>query len=121
MSCERSALDRIEPQGTTLLPRERAPGDGLWPVLGAGWRKHSSAKPLHGFGGAGVLELVDDFNGDTYRAIYTVRLQSAVYVLHAFQKKSKQGSETPQREIELIRSRLRDAELLEQQRQGPKE
>jgi hypothetical protein len=55
-------------------------------------------------------KLIDDFDGDTYRAIYTVRLESAVYVLHAFKKKSKQGSKTPQRDIDLIKRRLKDAE-----------
>jgi Phage-related protein len=68
-----------------------------------------SAKPLKGLG-TGTVELTDDFEGDTYRAVYTVRFQEAVYVLHAFKKKSKRGSETPKRDIELIRRRLRDAE-----------
>ena len=70
-----------------------------------------AAKALRGFGGRAVLELVDDFDGDTYRAVYTVKFAGVVYVLHAFQKKSKKGIATPQREIELIKSRLRDAEL----------
>ncbi len=73
-------------------------------------RKHLSAKPLRGFGGAGVLEVVDDFDGDTYRAVYTVRFVEAVYVLHMFQKKSKRRIATPQKEIELIRARLKLAE-----------
>ena len=68
-----------------------------------------SAKLLKGLG-SNVVELVEDFDKDTYRAIYTVRLATAVYVLHAFKKKSKQGSKTPQSDIELIRRRLRDAE-----------
>ena len=59
--------------------------------------KHSSAKPLQGFGGAGVLEIVEDHDGDTYRAVYTVRFAEVVYVLHTFQKKSKRGVKTPQR------------------------
>jgi phage-related protein len=70
----------------------------------------SHAKPLKGFAGAGVLEIVDDHDGDTYRAVYTVRLADAVYVLHAFQKKSKRGIATPKQEIELIRRRLRATE-----------
>ena len=53
--------------------------------------KHVAAKPLRGFKGAGVLEVVDDFDGDTFRAVYTVRFTDAVYVLHAFEKKSKKG------------------------------
>jgi phage-related protein len=75
-----------------------------------------SAKALKGFGGRGVLELVEDFDGDTYRAVYTVRFAGTVYVLHAFQKKSKAGIATPKREIELIKTRLRDAEADHQAR-----
>ena len=72
--------------------------------------KHPSVKPLKGFGGAGILELVEDHTGDTYRAVYTVRFAGRIYVLHAFQKKSKTGSATPRRETELIKFRLRRAE-----------
>ncbi len=70
----------------------------------------AAAKALKGFGGRGVLEVVDGFDGDTYRAVYTVKFAGVVYVLHAFQKKSKKGSATPQREIELIKARLKRAE-----------
>ena len=69
-----------------------------------------AAKPLKGFGGAGVLEIIERFDGDTYRAVYTVKFREVVYVLHCFQKKSKSGIKTPQQEIELIRRRLRAAE-----------
>ena len=72
--------------------------------------KHANAKPLRGFGGAGVLEIVEDHGGDTYRAVYTVRLAGRVYVLHACQKKSKTGIETPKAENNLIKSRLKRAE-----------
>ncbi|HNR29279.1 MAG TPA: type II toxin-antitoxin system RelE/ParE family toxin [Candidatus Hydrogenedentes bacterium] len=72
--------------------------------------KHAAAKPLKGFGGAGVLDIVEDFAGDTYRAAYTVRFQGAVYVLHVLQKKSKQGAATPQADMNLIRERLKLAE-----------
>ncbi len=68
-----------------------------------------SAKPLKGFG-SGVVELVENFDKDTYRAVYAVRFGEAVYVLHAFKKKSKQGIKTPQRDIELVKQRLKDAE-----------
>jgi len=61
---------------------------------------------LRGFGGAGVLEVVADDDGDTYRAVYTVRFAEVVYVLHCFQKKSKSGIATPKHEIELVKSRL---------------
>jgi len=72
--------------------------------------KHPAAKPLKGFGGAGVLEIVDDFDGETYRAVYTVKFANIVYVLHAFQKKSRKGIETPKAEIDLVRRRYKSAE-----------
>ncbi len=72
--------------------------------------EHPSAKALKGFGGRGVLEIVDDFNGDTYRAVYTVKFTGVIYVLHAFQKKSKTGIATPRRDIDLIKARLKRAE-----------
>jgi phage-related protein len=75
-----------------------------------------SAKALKGFGGRTILEVIDDFDGDTFRAVYTVRFADVVYVLHAFQKKSKKGITTPKREIDLIKSRLRDAEELHRTR-----
>jgi phage-related protein len=71
--------------------------------------KASYAKPLKGYRGAGVLEVVDDFGGDTFRVVYTVRFTGAVYALHAFKKKSRRGIATPQSEIELIGTRLRRA------------
>ena len=70
-----------------------------------------AAKVLKGFGGRAVLELVDDFDSNTYRAVYTVRFAGVMYVLHAFQKKAKKGIATPLQDIELVKSRLRDAEL----------
>lgn len=72
--------------------------------------KHKDAKPLRGFGGASVLEVVEDYDGDTYRAVYTVKFAGAVYVVHAFQKKSRRGSETPKPDMDLVRLRLRAAE-----------
>ncbi len=72
--------------------------------------KHPDAKPLKGFGGAGVLEVVENFDGDTYRAVYTVKFAGMIYVLHAFKKKSKKGSKTPQPDMKLIESRLKDAQ-----------
>jgi phage-related protein len=68
-----------------------------------------SAKMLKGIGN-GIVELVEDFDSDTYRAVYTVRFETAVYVLHCFKKKSKQGIKTPQSDIDLIKRRFRDAE-----------
>ncbi len=72
--------------------------------------KHKDAKPLRGFGGASVLEVVEDYDGDTYRAVYTVKFAGAIYVVHAFQKKSRRGSETPKPDMDLIKQRLKRAE-----------
>lgn len=72
-----------------------------------------SVKTLKGFGGGSVVEIAEDHDGDTYRCVYTVRLARAVYVLHAFKKKSKRGAETPKHDMDVIRSRLRDAEELD--------
>ncbi len=71
--------------------------------------KHDAAKPFKGLG-SGVLEIVDDYDGDTYRAMYTVRFEHFVYVLHVFQKKAKRGIATPRKEVDLIRQRLKEAE-----------
>lgn len=71
-----------------------------------------AAKPLRGFGGRSVVEIVSDYRGDTWRAVYTVRYADAIYVLHAFQKKSKRGAATPKMDIDLIRRRLADVERL---------
>jgi phage-related protein len=72
--------------------------------------KHPSAKPLKGFGGGGVVEVVEDAEGGTYRVMYTVKFRGAVFVLHAFQKKSKRGAATPLADMELVRTRLKLAE-----------
>ena len=73
-------------------------------------KNNEQAKPLKGFGGASVLEVVEDHMGDTYRAVYTVKIADKVYVLHCFQKKSTKGIETPKHEMDLIRERLRAAQ-----------
>ncbi len=72
-------------------------------------KKHLDAKPLKGFGGAGVLEVVDDFDGNAFRAIYTVKLAGVIYVLHAFQKKSKKGVKTSPADIDKVKVRLKHA------------
>lgn len=74
-----------------------------------------SAKPLRGFG-SGVVELIEDHDGDSFRAVYTVRFAEAVYVLHAFKKKAKRGIATPKSDIDLIKRRLKDAETDHTQR-----
>jgi phage-related protein len=87
-------------------------GYGLYPTQRG--VRHRRSKPLSGFGGAGVVEIVSDHRGDAFRTVYTVSFASTVHVLHAFQKKSKSGIATPQSDINLIHQRLRDAEKLEQ-------
>jgi phage-related protein len=75
-----------------------------------------AAKPLKGFGGARVMEIIDRYDTNTYRAVYTVQFGDVIYVLHAFQKKSKSGIATPHKDIELIRRRLAEAQRLNRQR-----
>jgi phage-related protein len=86
----------------------RTVGQALFDAQTGG--KHPDAKPLKGFHGTGVLEVVEDDDGSTYRAVYTVKFAGIVYVLHAFQKKSKRGSKTPAAEIEKVKARLKEAE-----------
>ena len=90
------------------------PGEVQKRIGGALWdaqigQKAFSSKPLKGFGGASVLEIVKDYDGETYRAVYTVRFALAVYVLHVFQKKSKHGMATPRADLDLIAHRLKQA------------
>jgi phage-related protein len=85
--------------------------------------KHKDVKVLTGFGSAGVLEVVEDDRGDTYRAVYTVKFAGWVYVLHCFQKKSKSGIKTPKEDLDLINTRLKAAKLdfeAWQTKQGPR-
>jgi phage-related protein len=77
--------------------------------------KAANARPLKGFGGAGVLEVIEDYRGDTYRAVYAVRFASAVYVLHCFQKKSRRGGQVPRLNRELMEKRLRAAAQIERE------
>ncbi len=77
-----------------------------------------SAKPLKGFGGGSVLEIIADHGDNTWRGVYTVRYSEVIYVLHAFQKKSKSGVATPKRDLDLIRQRLAEAERLHRERQN---
>ncbi len=77
--------------------------------------KYINSKPLKGFSGASTLEVVEDFSGDTYRAVYTVKFDNIVYVLHTFKKKSKIGIKTPKSDIDLIKQRLKEAEQIHKQ------
>ena len=72
--------------------------------------KHPAAKPLKGYSGAQILEVVEDYDGDTYRAVYTVRFAGVLYVLHCFQKKATRGIKTTHRDIEMIKTRLAQAQ-----------
>jgi phage-related protein len=91
------------------LPAEVVDVFGYALYLAQTGRKHAQAKPLQGFGSTGVLEVVEDRRGNTYRAVYTVRYAIRVFVLHVFQKKSKAGIATPKPDVELIRNRLKVA------------
>jgi phage-related protein len=82
--------------------------------------EHEDAKPLKGFGGRGVMEVVADDRSGTYREVYTVRFEEAIYVLHIFQKKSKKGIATSKQDIELIKQRLKWAEALHKEKYGKK-
>lgn len=82
-------------------------GFALW--LAQQGKQHPQSKPLKGFGSAGVLEVVEDFCGNTWRAVYTIKFREAVYVLHVFQKKSVSGKATPKPDIDLIYQRLKAA------------
>src|ERR671933_18782 len=109
-----SSLKPVEWVGSSLedlkdFPEEVQQVVGYALYLAQCGEKHPSAKPLKGFKGAGVLEVVEDFDGDTYRAVYAVKLAGVIYVLHAFQKKSNQGIATPKQDIELIETRLKRA------------
>jgi len=92
------------------LPDEVQDAFGYALHLAQAGKKHEHAKPLKGFGSAGVLEVVEDCRSSTYRAVYTVKLAGAVYVLHCFQKKSTQGIATPKPDMDVIRDRLKAAE-----------
>ena len=92
------------------LPENVVDGFGYALYLAQIGRKHDQARPMKGFGSAGVLEIVEDWEGSTYRAVYTVRFERAIYVLHVFQKKAKRGIATPKSDLDLIRHRLKVAE-----------
>ncbi len=98
-------------------PVQKGVGYALWfAQIGS---KHPHAKALRGFGSAGVVEIIEDWEGNAYRAVYTVKFSDFVYVLYCFQKKSKRGAKTPTVDIALIKSRLRIAEADYQARKEP--
>jgi len=97
------------------LPEEVQRGIGRALKVAQQGDRPASAKPLTGFGGASVLEIRDNHDGDTFRAVYTVRFAERLYVLHVFQKKSRHGIQTASQDVNLIRGRLRAAEDLHQE------
>jgi len=94
------------------LPEEVIDAFGYALYVAQTSKKHEKAKALDGFGSAGILEIVEDWRGNTCRAVYTVRFSAAVFVLHVFQKKAKHGIATPRQDLELIRERLNVAEQM---------
>ena len=128
MDRERIRLKPLEWIGSSKKDLKALPDDvvdvfGYALFLAQAGGKHDQAKPLRGFGSADVLEVIEDFRGDAYRAVYTVRFEERVFVLHVFQKKSKTGIATPKRDMDLIRDRLKVAaerakELRNEQAQG---
>jgi phage-related protein len=118
-----AALKPIRWVGTSLRDLRTFPAAvkidiGYALYLAQGGEIDPAAKPLKGFGGASVLEIVASHRGDTWRAAYTVRFPDAIYVLHAFQKKSTRGISTPARQVERIRERLAEAERDHRERQN---
>jgi len=100
------------------FPREVRRNIGQALYAGQQGETDPSAKPLRGFGGGSVLEIIVEHHGDTWRTVYTVRYAEAIYVLHAFQKKSKRGIATPKKDMDLIYRRLAEAERLHRERQN---
>jgi phage-related protein len=107
---EAVALDRQQQERPVRHANRGAPRVGYSLFAAQQGEKHADAKILKGFGDAGVLEVIARHDGDTFRAVYTVRLADVVYVLHVFQKKSKRGNATPRKDLDLIRKRLKLAE-----------
>lgn len=110
-------LDRLEPARIAHLSAGCSADIGQALYAAQQGDTDPSVKPLRGFGG-GVLEVIAQHRGDTWRAIYTVGYPEAVYVLHAFQKKSKRGIATPKKEMDLIRQRLNEAERIHREKQN---
>jgi len=100
------------------FPREVRRNIGQALYAGQQGETDPSAKPLRGFGGGSVLEIIAEHHGDAWRTVYTVRYAEAIYVLHAFQKKSKRGIATPKKDMDLIHQRLAEAERLHRERQN---
>jgi phage-related protein len=113
-------MDCEELQGFDDAAASRAQVFRFRAVAGQAGDQADTAKVLKGFGGAGVLEVVENDAGGTYRAVYTVKFAEAVFVLHCFEKKSKSGIATPKADMAIIRSRLKVAEALAQEMRNEK-
>jgi phage-related protein len=113
-------MDREQLQGSDGLPPDVRRRFGYALSLAQRGDQDDAAKVLKGFGGAGVLEVIEDDAGGTYRAVYTVKFVEAVFVLHCFQKKSKSGIATPKTDVDLIHTRLKVAEALAQELRNAK-
>jgi phage-related protein len=111
-------LDGLKPKGPACVPRGVRRDIGQSLCVAQQGETDPSAKPLKGFGGGSVMEIVAEDRGGTWRAVYTVRFAEAVYVLHTFQEKSKKGITTPTRDINLIRQRLAEAEGMHRESQN---
>ena len=114
-------LDGVQSGRLTGVPRGGLPGGRIRLVAGPARAEASGCEGLEGLRRGGVLEVVEDHEGDTYRAVYTVKLAGAVYVLHAFQKKAKKGIKTPMAEMNVIRQRLKAAEDHHEERRAEEE
>ena len=112
MKAERKSLFRVGSSRRDLkeFPDEVQDVVGYVLDIAQQGKKHRDAKPLSEYGGASILEIAEDHDGDTYRAVYTVSFEGVIYVLHAFQKKSKKGIATPKPDLDLIKARLKQAE-----------
>jgi len=103
-------VDCFQSQGFSGVPAESTGQFRIRTVSGSDRAASAIREAIEGPWNGRGRELVDDFDGDTYRAVYAARFDTAVYVLHSFKKKSKKGAETPRSDIELIKRRLKDAE-----------
>ncbi len=103
------------------FPREVKHSMGYALCLAQNGKQHVHAKVLKGFSGASVVEIIENDTSGTFRVVYTVKMPKAIFVLHAFQKKSKHGIATPQKDIDLIKKRLKEAQKIYKELENGKE
>lgn len=120
-SYEAIGVGRVELQRFKRFPRSYTGAIGHALFLAQDGKKHDHAKSLSGMGSANVLEVRENDRAGTYRVMYTVEMDDFVFVLHAFQKKSKSGIATPKQELDLLKNRIKEAKILYRQlREGTK-